>query len=79
VDPAVTAFILASKILLKSSYSSKSWHLAGQKMFTIQEINMMECELCASLGWDLLISARDLTMMESRLKTIDDSAMNEAA
>jgi hypothetical protein len=74
-----TAIILASKILLESSYSSKSWRLAGQKFFTVQEINMMERELCAYLGWDLFISARDLTTMESRLKTIDDSAMNEGA
>jgi hypothetical protein len=37
-------FIFVSKVICDDTYSNKLWSIVAQGMFTLREINQMECE-----------------------------------
>jgi hypothetical protein len=37
-------FIFVSKVICNDTYSNKSWSIVAQGMYTLREINQMECE-----------------------------------
>src|SRR4051812_48523189 len=52
----ITAFMIASKVVCDESYSNKSWCVVAQHMFSLQDMNQMEREMCGYLNWDLVSS-----------------------
>lgn len=43
--------MLSSKISMDDTYSNKSWQIVGQGLFELKEVNQMERELFAFLGY----------------------------
>lgn len=56
----ITAFMIASKVLCDDTYSSQSWVIVAQKIYTLQVINRMEREMCRYLDWDLNVTGAEL-------------------
>ncbi|QRV72349.1 Cyclin, N-terminal domain [Ceratobasidium sp. AG-Ba] len=56
----IFAFTIASKVICDSTYSNRSWCVIGQGIFTLQEINQMEREMCGYLEWVLNFKPEDL-------------------
>jgi hypothetical protein len=54
---SISAFMPTSKLICDNMYSSKSWCIVGQGMFTLREINPMEREMCSYLEWQLNVNA----------------------
>ncbi|KAF8596710.1 hypothetical protein BDV93DRAFT_424170, partial [Ceratobasidium sp. AG-I] len=61
----ISAFMIASKVICDNTYSNKSLCVVGQGMFTLREINQMECELCEYLEWVLNVKPKDLRDFEA--------------
>jgi hypothetical protein len=52
----ITAFMIASKVVCDGSYSNRTWCVVAQHMFSLQDMNQMEREMCGYLDWDLVSS-----------------------
>lgn len=60
--------MIASKVICEDSYSNKSWAIVAQGMFTLQEINQMEREMCHHLDWELIVNNSTLRNLEATVK-----------
>jgi hypothetical protein len=60
--------MIASKVMCDDTYSNKSWRIAAQFMFSLPEINKMECEMCAFLEWRLNVDAKTLETFQSMIR-----------
>lgn len=49
----LSSLMLSSKISMDDTYSNKSWQIVGQGLFELREVNQMERELFAFLGYVL--------------------------
>lgn len=47
----LSSLMLSSKISMDDTYSNKSWQVVGQGLFELREVNQMERELFAFLGF----------------------------
>lgn len=47
----ISAFMIASKVICDDTYSNKSWCIVSQNLYTLKEINQMECKMCSYLEW----------------------------
>lgn len=52
--------MLSSKISMDDTYSNKSWQVVGQGLFELREVNQMERELFAFLGWNVVVRDEEL-------------------
>jgi hypothetical protein len=64
----ITAFMIASKVICDDTYSNKSWSVVAQGMFSLREINQMECEMCSYLEWELTVDNPILGDFEAMVK-----------
>lgn len=60
--------MLASKVLFEATFSNRSWSIVAQKMFSLDEINQMEREMLAYLGWNVSIHCDELVEFEARIR-----------
>ncbi|KAJ7747089.1 hypothetical protein B0H14DRAFT_2406349, partial [Mycena olivaceomarginata] len=51
----ISTFMIVSKVICDDTYLDKSWSIVAQGMFTLWEINQMECEMCNYLDCELTI------------------------
>lgn len=65
----ITTFIISSKLLCDDVYSSRSWAVVAQNLFTLGQLSQMEREMCAYLEWDLGVEEAELGLFEARLRT----------
>ncbi|KAK4057685.1 hypothetical protein OIO90_001333 [Microbotryomycetes sp. JL221] len=56
----LSSLMLSSKISMDDTYSNQSWTLVGQNLFTLREVNQMERELFAFLGWNVVVRDEEL-------------------
>ena len=57
--------MIASKATCDDTYSHKSWGIVAQGMFSLREINQMECEMCSYLEWELNVDTKALKSFEA--------------
>ncbi|KAL8284236.1 hypothetical protein RQP46_004985 [Phenoliferia psychrophenolica] len=57
----LSSLMLSSKISMDDTYSNKSWQVVGQGLFSLREVNQMERELFAFLGWNVVVRDEELT------------------
>lgn len=60
----LAAFMIAHKVIIDNSYLNSSWHVIAGRLFTVDEINTMERDMCGDLDWDLTINVDTLTIFE---------------
>ncbi|KAJ7572601.1 hypothetical protein C8J56DRAFT_806869, partial [Mycena floridula] len=63
----VSAFSISSKMMYDETYSTKSWVILAQRLFTLNEINQMEREMCSYLDWELVVNNNILSNFEQRV------------
>ncbi|GAA6058562.1 hypothetical protein JCM10212_007001 [Sporobolomyces blumeae] len=56
----LSSLMLSSKISMDDTYSNKSWQIVGQGLFELKEVNQMERELFAFLGWNVVVRDEEL-------------------
>ncbi|BGP28515.1 hypothetical protein JCM10296v2_000250 [Rhodotorula toruloides] len=56
----LSSLMLSSKISMDDTYSNKSWQIVGQGLFELREVNQMERELFAFLGWNVVVRSEEL-------------------
>ncbi|KAK4700246.1 hypothetical protein P7C70_g6004, partial [Phenoliferia sp. Uapishka_3] len=56
----LSSLMLSSKISMDDTYSNKSWQVVGQGLFSLREVNQMERELFAFLGWNVVVRDEEL-------------------
>jgi hypothetical protein len=56
----LSSLMLSSKISMDDTYSNKSWQVVGQGLFVLKEVNQMERELFAFLGWNVVVRDEEL-------------------
>ncbi|GAA5862473.1 hypothetical protein JCM1840_004194 [Sporobolomyces johnsonii] len=56
----LSSLMLSSKISMDDTYSNKSWQVVGQGLFELKEVNQMERELFAFLGWNVVVRDEEL-------------------
>ncbi|KAM0755411.1 hypothetical protein T439DRAFT_320104 [Meredithblackwellia eburnea MCA 4105] len=56
----LSSLMLSSKISMDDTYSNKSWQIVGQGLFSLREVNQMERELFAFLGWNVVVRDEEL-------------------
>ncbi|GAA5997210.1 cyclin family protein [Rhodotorula paludigena] len=56
----LSSLMLSSKISMDDTYSNKSWQIVGQGLFELREVNQMERELFAFLGWNVVVRDEEL-------------------
>ncbi|KAJ7178767.1 hypothetical protein C8R43DRAFT_1189309 [Mycena crocata] len=54
------AYMLASKLLWDGAYTTRSWRLLGQRLYTVEEINRTERLMCIRLEWVLSFNRADI-------------------
>ena len=52
--------MLSAKISMDDTYSNNSWAIVGSNYFGLKEINQMERELFAFLGWNVVTNKEEL-------------------
>lgn len=52
--------MLSAKISMDDTYSNKSWAIVGSNYFALKEVNQMERELFAFLGWNVVATKEEL-------------------
>lgn len=57
----LSSLMLSSKISMDDTYSNKSWQVVGQGLFELRELNCMERECFAFLGWNVVVRDEELT------------------
>ncbi|KAI5479231.1 alternative cyclin Pcl12 [Pseudohyphozyma bogoriensis] len=57
----LSSLMLSSKISMDDTYSNKSWQVVGQGLFSLREVNQMERELFAFLGWNVVVRDEELS------------------
>lgn len=60
----ISAFMIASKVTCDDTYPNKVWGMVAQGMFSLQEINQMECEIYNYLNWELTVDNPILSNFE---------------
>ncbi|KAI0059652.1 hypothetical protein BV25DRAFT_1918431 [Artomyces pyxidatus] len=60
----ISAYMVASKVICDDTYSNRSWCIVSQGIFTLREINQMECEMCSYLEWQLTLDPIALRSFE---------------
>ncbi|KEP52677.1 cyclin, amino-terminal domain protein [Rhizoctonia solani 123E] len=74
----ITAYTIAGKMLGDNPYNNKSWCIAGQKMFTVEELNRLERKMCRDLRWGLDVGVEELKEVEERmLECYDDGISHD--
>lgn len=58
----LSSLMLSSKISMDDTYSNKSWQIVGQGLFELREVNQMERELFAFLGWNVVVRDEELEL-----------------
>lgn len=56
----LSSLMLSAKISMDDTYSNKSWAIVGSNYFALREVNQMERELFAFLGWNVVVSMEEL-------------------
>ena len=56
----LSSLMLSAKISMDDTYSNKSWAIVGSDYFALKEVNQMERELFAFLGWNVVVSKDEL-------------------
>lgn len=56
----LSALIVSQKFVNDDTYNNKTWSTVATGVFTLQEINQMERELCAFLEWKLWVKRDEL-------------------
>lgn len=56
----LSSLMLSSKISMDDTYSNRSWQVVGQGLFELREVNQMERELFAFLGWNVVVRDEEL-------------------
>jgi hypothetical protein len=64
----ISAFMLSSKIICDDTYSNKLWCIVSRGMFTLQEINKMEQEMCSYLDWQFNVDLTTLHDFQARVQ-----------
>ncbi|KAL5631174.1 hypothetical protein ACGC1H_006870 [Rhizoctonia solani] len=72
----ITAYTIAGKMLGDNPYNNKSWCIAGQKMFTVEELNRMERKMCRDLRWGLDVDVEELKEVEEKMLEYYDDAIS---
>jgi hypothetical protein len=60
--------MLSSKINMDDTYSNRSWTIVGGNFFALKEVNQMERELFAFLGWNVVVKRDDLLAFSKRIE-----------
>ncbi|GAA93519.1 uncharacterized protein L969DRAFT_51627 [Mixia osmundae IAM 14324] len=63
----LSSLMLSSKITMDDTYSNKSWAIVGGDFFALREVNQMERELFAFLGWNVVVTREELEAFVQRL------------
>ncbi|KIJ32876.1 hypothetical protein M422DRAFT_183916, partial [Sphaerobolus stellatus SS14] len=63
----IPTFMIAHKLLDDNSYENNSWAVVTHGIFSLQELNQMEREICRFLQWQLCIDPEDLADFEIRV------------
>lgn len=56
----LSSLMLSAKISMDDTYSNKSWAIVGSNYFALKEVNQMERELFAFLGWNVVATKEEL-------------------
>lgn len=56
----LSSLMLSAKISMDDTYSNKSWAIVGSSFFPLREVNQMERELFAFLGWNVVAQQDEL-------------------
>ncbi|CAE6413357.1 unnamed protein product [Rhizoctonia solani] len=72
----ITAYTIAGKMLGDNPYSNNSWCIAGQKLFTLEELNEMERKMCGDLMWELDIGVDELKNVEEKIQECYDGGIS---
>lgn len=56
----LSSLMLSAKISMDDTYSNKSWAIVGSSYFPLREVNQMERELFAFLGWNVVVQQEEL-------------------
>jgi hypothetical protein len=67
----ISAFMPTSQIICDDTYSSKSWCVVGQGIFSLREINQMEREMCFYLERQLNVDLTTLRDFRTRVQQPD--------
>ncbi|KAL8277472.1 hypothetical protein RQP46_010102 [Phenoliferia psychrophenolica] len=57
----LSSLMLSSKISMDKTFHNKAWQVVGQGLFSLREVNTMERELFALLGWNVVVRDEELT------------------
>lgn len=68
----LSSLMLSSKINMDDTYSNRSWTIVGGNFFALKEVNQMERELFAFLGWNVVVKREELLSFVKRAE--DDLA-----
>jgi hypothetical protein len=68
--------MIASKMACDAPYSNRSWCVVAQNMFSLEELNEMEREMCGYLDWNLVSFPLRLAL-HKRLKQTGDASVAE--
>jgi hypothetical protein len=66
--------MIASKMACDAPYSNRSWCVVAQNMFSLEELNEMEREMCGYLDWNLVSFPLRLAL-HKRLKQTGDASV----
>lgn len=75
----LSSLMLSSKISMDDTYSNKSWQIVGQGLFELKEVNQMERELFAFLGWNVVVRDEELAAWVEEVVTPYETERSLAA
>ncbi|GAA5923063.1 uncharacterized protein JCM15063_003517 [Sporobolomyces koalae] len=75
----LSSLMLSSKISMDDTYSNKSWQIVGQGLFELKEVNQMERELFAFLGWNVVVRDEELAAWVEEIVTPYETERSLAA
>lgn len=61
------AYMIASKVLHDNAYTNLSWCTIANGVFTLHEINEMECNMCSALDWDVNVDSGTFAQIASTI------------
>jgi Cyclin, N-terminal domain len=64
----LSSLMLSSKISMDDTYSNKSWTIVGGNFFPLKEVNQMERELFAFLGWNVVVAVEELARFVEQIE-----------
>ncbi|TIB34140.1 hypothetical protein E3P86_02861 [Wallemia ichthyophaga] len=69
----LAALMISSKVNNDDTFANSSWHIVARGQFTLQEINQMERELFAHLGYHVTVGEGEIETLSSHLESFQST------